>query len=126
MPDKSIDDRISVVSLSGAERIASERQRQIDREHYDARHDDCHMRGELVMAAVAYAGTAIGEQVYVERDGVTSKSFIDPWPWDEDDDKRPACTPTHEQRVRLLEKAGALIAAEIDRLLLEKARGYAR
>jgi hypothetical protein len=51
--------------------------------------------------------------------------FGDPWPWDYHWDKReyngnvliPADRCPNAERIRMLVKAGALIAAEIDRLL---------
>ena len=51
--------------------------------------------------------------------------FVDPWPrsWVEDWDKRlPTRDPrdVSDERIRELEKAGALIAAEIDRLLRKR------
>lgn len=104
----------------GVERIAAERQRQAEVEGFDAEHDAEHTQGELAMAAVCYAAP---ERIYRKSTGL-----FDPWPWDRRWDKRlrfgaeraserpdPA-TYTKEQRLDLLAKAGALIAAEIDRL----------
>ena len=104
---------------TGAERIADERQRQIDKEGYKAEHDDEHTDGSLAWAAVCYAAP---EAVYVRRDWATGIHFEDPWPWSDEFDKRSDRKPTMSQRIRLLEKAGALIAAEIDRLLRERDR----
>jgi hypothetical protein len=84
--------------MSGAELIAAERQRQIDAEGWDAAHDDQHRRGELAAAARCYAEQPI------------SWDMPEEWPWDSDWWK-----PSHEL-TRNLVKAGALIAAEIDRL----------
>lgn len=90
--------------MTGIKRIAAERQRQIDRKGYDAVHDDEHTEGQIADAAVAY---------------LQSDTF--PWPWDGEPkvagitwDFEPEQIP---QRIRELEKAGALAAAEIDRLL---------
>jgi hypothetical protein len=79
--------------MSGIERIAAERQRQIDAEGWTAYHDDKHEYGELLEAAACYLG--VGDPV---------------WPW-QPESFRPVGNP-----IRNLEKAGALIAAEIDRL----------
>jgi hypothetical protein len=89
---------------NGAERIADERLRQIMAEGFTAEHDDGHIHGELAMAAACYAAPG----------GIYDLHPV--WPWD-GEDKRPDHTPTDDDRIRLLEKAGALIAAEIDRLL---------
>lgn len=75
--------------------IARERYRQIDQEKYNTRHDDQLTNGQLARAAAAYALSS------------------------------PACWPFHilhfkpspGNRIKDLVKAGALIAAEIDRLL---------
>lgn len=106
---------------SGVQRIAAERERQIAKEGWLPEHDDEHGDGDLSLAAACYAACASGEPVYAKRENGGSVSFVDPWPWDRWDDKRPR-KPTHQQRIRLLEKAGALCAAEIDRLIREGAR----
>lgn len=98
--------------MTGIERIAAERQRQIDTEGWTHEHDDEHDDGSMATVAALYA---------------SPKPLWDTdWPWDPSWDKRPRAkegfllyandTPTLD-RVRALEKAGALIAAEIDRLL---------
>lgn len=112
---------VAEVAMNGAERIAAERARQVSEEGYDASHDDEHDDGDLAMAAACYAAP---ESIYVREDRANQVTFTDPWPWDWRCDTRPTdgnvVTPekaTTAQRIRLLEKAGALIAAEIDRLL---------
>lgn len=100
---------------TGIEYIAAERQRQIDKEGYSAAHDDFHGCGELTDAAIVYADCASSqvrgatpdelEEFYVDGDA-------DPqWPWSEDAPK------LNGDPIRNLAKAGALIAAEIDRIL---------
>lgn len=91
---------------TGIELIAEERQRQITAEGWDAEHDSAHERGEIAMAAACYATLPDYRRV--------SKSFVgrpEFWPFDSSWWK-----PTPENRIRELQKAGALIAAEIDRL----------
>lgn len=83
----------------GADLIKAERHRQIEQEGWTAAHDDGHAN-DLVLAAIAYSYEGI-------RTGHPMALAI--WPWDEEWWK-----PT--DRVRSLVKAGALIAAEIDRL----------
>jgi len=108
--------------LDGVERIAHERDRQTFKLGYDAKHDDEHEEGELAWAAVCYAAP---DRVYAHEDCDSFVRFFDPFPWDAEDD-RPRTQyddlkqPSLKQRIRLLEKAGALIAAEIDRLLRVK------
>lgn len=108
---------------TGAERIADERRRQIAEKGYDAEHDGDH--GEsLAWAAVCYAAPG---RVYRHHEFAHEQRFVDPWPWEDLYDKRPRSgnvlkPPTPKERIRSLEKAGALIAAEIDRLLLRKPR----
>lgn len=84
---------------TGADLIATERMRQITEEGWTAEHDDEHTKSELLAAAMCYANT----------EGFTD-SPPPAWPWSEGWWK-----PTGS-RVRDLVKAGALIAAEIDRL----------
>jgi hypothetical protein len=114
--------------MTGIERIARERQRQIEVEGWTATHDDGHVYGEMALAAACYATPILlyrFENSYVNR-----LEFVDPWPeeW-RDWDKRPYpcggnvvgrnCDLPVTKRIRQLEKAGALIAAEIDRLQRE-------
>lgn len=105
----------------GARRIVLERRRQIQQEGWSLEHDDTLIDDQLAWAAVCYAAP---ERVYTLSQGVTPKdpviSFMDPWPHGLDPafDKRPSYKrkPSVKKRIRSLEKAGALIAAEIDRL----------
>lgn len=89
------------IRLSGAELIAIERQRQIEEEGYEMQHDDEHDAGELLAAAICYAHNA----------GQFKSGAPREWPWRSDYWK-----PTAGNPVRDLVKAGALIAAEIDRI----------
>lgn len=83
----------------GVELIAEERQRQIEKEGWSASHDVEHKEGQLSDAAACYCLSGFRETV------------ASIWPWDQKWWK-----PTPENRIRELQKAGALIAAEIDRL----------
>ena len=109
-------------ALTGVERIAIERKRQVEVEEYDASHDAAHDGGELAIAAACYAASAAHERIYVRQDYAAQVRFVDPWPWEDRFDKRPhdgnvLKDPDDGQTLRLLEKAGAMIAAEIDRRL---------
>lgn len=90
----------------GAELIAAERARQVSEERWTADHDDVHDAGELIDAAIAYAESA-GMQI---RGNCGWDSEPGCWPWLTEWWK-PTADP-----IRNLIKAGALIAAEIDRL----------
>lgn len=83
-------------TATGVERIANERRRQLDVLGWNDEHDDEHVDEELAHAAAYYAIP------------VTARSG-DMWPW-----RSPP--PPSGDRIHELEKAGALIAAEIDRL----------
>lgn len=107
--------------MDGIESIAAERQRQIDEEGWTLEHDDTHVDGEMALAAACYASPSL---LYMEDHRANVKRFVDPWPWDDRWDKRPhhgnmvisaSETPIAVRR-KMLVKAGALIAAEIDRL----------
>lgn len=85
---------------NGAALIATERKRQIEQEDWTPEHDDEHDRGELARAAICYSKA-------MDADEGPSEG----WPWE-----LGWWKPTND-RVRNLVKAGALICAEIDRLL---------
>lgn len=89
---------------SGAGRILAERRRQVIEERYLPDHDEAHDAGELGDAAVCYAVAAAMPR---ELRG----DVPDAWPWD------TRWWKPVDDEVRMLVKAGALIAAEIDRLL---------
>ncbi len=83
--------------MTGIDLIAAERKRQQIAEHWSSTHDDMHINRELTKAAICYAAVGVID--------IDSRH----WPW----------TPgwwKPRDRVRNLVKAGALIAAEIDRL----------
>jgi hypothetical protein len=88
--------------VSGADLIGAERLRQVEAEGWSAEHDSGHQEAELAGAAASYIA------FYLSQQGCPSH-FVD-WPW-ETKDWKPS-----EDPVRNLVKAGALIAAEIDRL----------
>jgi hypothetical protein len=92
--------------LTGIERITAERERQIKKEGWTPLHDDQHRNDELAKAAACYALPR-----YSRQDGC-GRRFFWPYTWNEKWWK-----PSPNDRIRELEKAGALIAAEIDRLL---------
>ncbi len=96
---------------TGIEIIAVERERQIAQEGWTAEHDKRHDRGELAMAAACYA---FPKEIinYRNNTAFVSLKRFHLWPW------HPKWwKPTPDDRIRELAKAGALIAAEIDRLL---------
>jgi len=97
--------------MSGIERIANERQRQIDAEGWTPEHDDQYQNNELECAAECYLWAAYEAKI----DEVSSLSPPD-WPW------HASWWKPSDDPIRNLEKAGALIAAEIDRLERERAR----
>ncbi len=77
---------------TGIDLIAAERRRQIMEEGWTPEHDAEHVNGELALAAACYTSGDFGN-----------------WPWD------PQWLKPKD-RVRDLVRAGALIAAELDRL----------
>lgn len=91
--------------MTGIELIAHERARQVGSEGWTVEHDDSHVDGTLARAAVAYASAAYA-QVW-QRAQPSARDAG--WPWDEASWK-PSNDPFRD-----LVKAGALIAAEIDR-----------
>lgn len=95
---------MKIMNKTGIELIADERKRQIEVEGWTPEHDALHKNGELADAAACYAGLT-------RRDHKFSFRVPNSWPFRIFDWK-----PTPNDRVRELVKAGALIAAEIDRI----------
>lgn len=104
---KVIDEYVAtMLGNDGVGVIGIERQRQIDQEGWTPEHDDEHRNGELANAAACYALT------HTTR---TQNIIQAIWPFHRSWWK-PALTNDREKRIRELAKAGAMIAAEIDRL----------
>lgn len=94
---------------TGIELITDERARQVSKEGWTALHDSEHTQAEMCAAAQCYAAVAeIQAANHCTTEGISDTP--DQWPWDHEWWK-PSDDP-----VRNLVKAGALIAAEIDRL----------
>jgi hypothetical protein len=110
---------------TGAELITDERQRQIEKEGWSAEHDEQHTKGELALAASLYA-TPI--PLFAIRKRSSGIETYDPWPWHNTENydryndggvniEVPAWDKRKKHsKLRRLVIAGALIAAEIDRL----------
>lgn len=94
---------------TGIELIAEERQRQIEKEGWTKEHDAQHKNDELANAAICYADPNIHyhQENRIMRHRIPNEFWPKQWDirW---------FKPT--DRIRDLVKAGALIAAEIDRL----------
>lgn len=104
----------------GAIDILKERDRQESEEGWTPEHDDAHIDETLALVAALYTTPM---QLYCVEKGEDFFTFEDPWPvgWDEIHDRRGDF-----DRRRLLVIAGALIAAEIDRLDRAKERQRAK
>lgn len=118
--------------MNGIELIAEERKRQMEVEGYSIEHDLLHKEGEFLDAAACY----MLPNARRPTEDVTEVEFVPPyaviydqtdergrihkirvmppnnWPWHANSWK-----PTPFDRVRELVKAGALIAAAIDRII---------
>lgn len=117
----------AALDKTGVQLIEAERNRQVLVEGYDLAHDDEHEGNELAWAAACYAAP---ERIFVPSDVAAGRAYYDPFPGDWSDSR--CCPPSPhkmqagnvakpelfdgEHRIRMLVKAGALIAAEIDRL----------
>ncbi len=91
---------------TGADLIVEERQRQLDEEGWTTQNDLRYKDGELIRAALCYADSA---NPFVKYVGPRT------WPWDVKWDKRAK----HSTKRKLV-IAGALLAAELDRLQAEE------
>lgn len=101
---------------TGVELIADERQRQIEKEGWTAEHDAEHICGELTDAAIMYAMRGYWKKRIDPMIVGTEDMPGIMWPFRVDGFK-PSTAEWPDGRIRDLVKAGALIAAEIDRLL---------
>lgn len=97
------------VNAQGANEIGRERFRQINEEGYDLNHDDDYKSNELINAATSYLLACDGHVKFREAE--------ENWPWVAELFK-PKDTWSN------LIKAGALIAAELDRLRGERVRAF--
>ena len=108
--------------MSGAELIAAERKRQMEAEGWTSEHDDQHTLGELAAAGACYAllETRWRDSSILHFGGLI-RSIL--WPWEDQwfkpaqfdlDDRTPLVF--RRKAIKNLVRAGALIAAEIDRL----------
>lgn len=95
--------------------IVDERLRQIREEGFSPEHDDAHVNGEISAAAKCYVGWARQQAVYPN---VNFKAWEMPheWPWE------PEWWKPSDDPIKNLKRAGALIAAEIDRLKRKASR----
>lgn len=91
---------------TGIELIAEERARQVSADGWTPEHDDEHSDGQMAEAASVYAMCAAEQAKGWDGPFATLPSL---WPWDKSWFK-----PKDE--LRNLVRAGALIAAEIDRV----------
>lgn len=92
--------------LPAVMRIMDERKRQVGVEDFHADRDDKYVRGELAKAAASYAWEAAAA---VEHGTNLDQDVPASWPWDHSWWKPDTAE-------RMLEKAGAMIVAEIERL----------
>lgn len=93
---------------SGVKLIAEERKRQMAIEGWTPDHDDKHRKFEMTLAAVSYANAVASPDEEGDENGKVRPCYD--WPW-----AKKWWKPSDDP-IRNLTKAGALIAAEIDRL----------
>lgn len=114
--------------MNGIQLIEAERKRQIRVEKWTPEHDDNHSESQLALAAACYA-LPIGKrnETADPRGHENTDTFVSrlwPWAWEWWKPVKPYSSADHisrevssiAARIRELTKAGALIAAEIDRL----------
>jgi len=92
--------------------VIAERQRQIEKEGFDNKHDNQWRDEELAQAAAIYALSPQSREIKVEGGMISPLLLIERiWPWNFEWYK-----PTVNDRRKELVRAAALILAEIDRL----------
>lgn len=96
---------------TGIELIAEERKRQIEIEGWTIEHDDEHPACNMALAGACYAvnvAATYGKGKALQEMCDRLSKIV--WPWD-----KKWWKPTPKDPIKQLVKAGALIAAEIDR-----------
>jgi hypothetical protein len=110
---------------NGVALIFAERRRQVYKLGYNKEHDMQHEEFELAQAAACYTACSAGLQIRERKLRQNREIFEDPWPftrgsdsrpWGEDDDTVITMPRGTTLGLELLVKAGAMLAAEIDRL----------
>lgn len=91
-----------LLTSPGSSLIADERRRQQEGEGFDAKHDDVYVNDELACAAYCYLQAVVSK----------APQGLQPWRWPW---SRSWWKPCKDDPIHNLVKAGALIAAEIDR-----------
>jgi len=104
--------------MNGVTMIADERQRQIKEEGWTPKLDASLTGFCLATAGAAYAlnAASVHSDYHQSHKARYAKHATEDWPFDLDYFK-----PTPNDPIRQLVKAGALIAAEIDRLIAKEA-----
>lgn len=108
------------VMKTGIELITEERQEQIKKHNWSADHDDKHNTGELADAAAICASTVriYNKFEYANNthfDVLAMKGWNLPLNWN-GNVLLDNCKSSYKTRIHQLKVAGALIAAEIDRI----------
>ncbi len=103
--------KVELAAGNGVEIIAEERRRQIEVEGWTPEHDAQHTDESIAYAAACYAIPHNGRNIFAGQGGL-SDIFHLLWPW-----AKSWWKPSPDDRIKELAKAGALIAAEIDRLI---------
>lgn len=99
--------------MTGIELIAAERERQVSKCGWSAEHDDTQISGELLECAVK-----IADDVWTDQDEpAKSEATLGEWPFQRANHVIKKYGADHVKRLAI---AGALIAAEIDRLQREQ------
>lgn len=103
--------QIRLASMTGSERVAAEREHQVE-EGFTADHDDQHDHSELVRAARCYLEAGLGiVSGNIDADAESLADYAgDDWPWPITEFTPPTTV------AECYTKAAALLAAEVDRL----------
>jgi hypothetical protein len=100
----------TILKTYGIQYVADERQRQMEVEGYLPSHDQLHHASELALAAACYVLPQSYRKLRLADDNAEIGWAL--WPFE-----RTHWRPSTDDRVKELIKGGALVVAEIDRLL---------
>ena len=112
---EQLESRLTERAMSGAELIEQERARQIEQCGWTAEKDDAHDSSELLECAIQVA-----DDVWAGKDDFRMPMKEASWPYQR---AGHVCQKYGTDHIRRLAIAGALIAAEIDRLERENKKG---
>lgn len=115
-----MSDQLTDLGRQAVARFVAERERQIHVEGFTEANDNIYTKGDMAAAAACYAlAFSVHERVNSKLATTRQRAIANLWPleWSWWKPTKQNAYPTSDDRKRCLEKAGALLIAEYERLL---------